>query len=168
MRSSRATSATPPAAYMSFACQRPQGFMSAMIGVRAEMRSKSSIVKSIPKSRAIATRWSTALVEPPVAATDATAFSNDSLVTNDRGVRFSRTTRTASRPSSYAASSFARCIAGMPFVPNGDSPRKSRIVDIVLAVNWPPHAPAPGHATDSSSCRSASLSLPAACAPMPS
>ena len=43
--------------------------MSATIGVRAEMRSKSSIVKSIPKSRAIATRWSTPFVEPPVAAT---------------------------------------------------------------------------------------------------
>ena len=50
---------------MSFACQRPHGFMSAMIGVRAEIRSKSSIVKSIPKSRAIATRWSTPFVEPP-------------------------------------------------------------------------------------------------------
>ena len=34
-------------------------------------------------------------------------------------------------------------------------PRNSRIVDIVLAVNCPPQAPAPGQATDSSSCRSA-------------
>ena len=85
---------------MSFACQRPHGFMSAMIGVRAEMRSKSSIVKSIPKSRAIATRCSTAFVEPPVAATEATAFSNDSFVTNERGVTLSRTSCTASRPAS--------------------------------------------------------------------
>ena len=74
--------------------------MSATIGVRAEIRSKSSIVNSIPKSRAMATRWRTAFVEPPVAATEATAFSNDSIVTNDRGVTFRRTTSTASRPSS--------------------------------------------------------------------
>ena len=153
---------------MSFACQRPHGFMSAMIGVRAEIRSKSSIVKSMPKSRAIATRWSTAFVEPPVAATDATAFSKDSFVTSDRGVTSSRTSCTARRPSSYAASSFARCIAGMPLVPKGESPRKSRIVDIVLAVNCPPHAPAPGHATDSSSCSSASVSFPAAWVPIAS
>ena len=142
--------------------------MSATIGVRAETRSKSSIVKSIPKSRAIATRWRTAFVEPPVAATDATAFSNDSVVTSERGVTSSLTSCTARRPSSYAASSFARCIAGMPFVPNGERPRKSRIVDIVFAVNWPPHAPAPGHATDSSSWRSASVSFPAAWAPIAS
>ena len=153
---------------MSFACQRPHGFMSAMIGVRAEIRSKSSIVKSIPKSRAIATRWSTPFVEPPVAATEATAFSNDSRVTSERGVTLSRTSCTARRPASYAACSLSRWIAGMPFAPNGERPRKSRIVDIVLAVNWPPHAPAPGHAADSSSCRSAALILPAAYAPMPS
>ena len=64
------------------------------------MRSKSSIVKSIPKSRAIATRCSTAFVEPPVAATEATAFSNDSFVTSERGVTLSRTSCTASRPAS--------------------------------------------------------------------
>ena len=43
-------------------------------------------------------------VEPPVAATDATAFSKDSFVTKERGVTLSRTTCTASRPISYAAS----------------------------------------------------------------
>ena len=125
-------------------------------------------MKSIPKSRAIATRWRTPFVEPPVAATEATAFSKDSFVTNERGVTLSRTSWTARRPISYADSSFVRCIAGMPFVPKGESPRKSRIVDIVLAVNWPPQAPAPGQATDSSSWSSASLIFPAACAPIPS
>ena len=80
--------------------QRPHGFMSATIGVCAEIRSKSSIVNSIPKSRAIATRWSTAFVDPPVAATEATAFSNDSRVTRERGVTLSRTSCTARRPIS--------------------------------------------------------------------
>ena len=41
----------------------------------------------------------------------------------------------------------------------------SLTVAIVLAVNWPPHAPAEGQATVSSSCRSASSILPAACWP---
>ena len=41
----------------------------------------------------------------------------------------------------------------------------SNAIAIVLAVNCPPQAPAPGLATPSSSCRSSSLILPAACAP---
>ena len=36
---------------------------------------------------------------------------------------------------------------------------------IVLAVNWPPQAPAPGEAAASSSCSSSSVIVPAACAP---
>jgi hypothetical protein len=43
--------------------------------VRAAIRSKSSIVNSIPNSRAIASRCSSPLVEPPVATTEAAAFS---------------------------------------------------------------------------------------------
>ena len=41
------------------------------------MRSKSSMSSSTPASRAMASRCSTALVEPPVAQTEAIAFSND-------------------------------------------------------------------------------------------
>ncbi len=33
----------------------------------------------------------------------------------------------------------------------GEIPRNEIAVAIVLAVNWPPHAPAPGHAPSSSS-----------------
>ena len=51
------------------------------IGVAAGDPSKSSIVNWMPKSQAIATRWRTPFVEPPVATTDAAAFSNASLVT---------------------------------------------------------------------------------------
>ncbi len=50
----------------------------------------------------------------------------------------------------------------MPFAPAGDRPMNSRMVDIVFAVNWPPHAPAPGQATDSSSCSSSAVMWPAA------
>ena len=42
------------------------------------------------------------------------------------------------------------------------------MVDIVFAVNCPPHAPAAGHATDSSSCSSSALIFPAAYAPIAS
>ena len=62
------------------------------------------------------------------------------------------------RPPSPCASTSA----GMPFAPAGERPMNSRIVDIVLAVNWPPHAPAPGQATDSSSCSSSAVMCPAA------
>ena len=56
----------------------------------------------------------------------------------------------------------------MPLRPPGLIPRNSSAVDIVFAVNWPPQAPAPGHATLSSSCSSSALIVPAACAPTPS
>ena len=68
----------------------------------------------------------------------------------------------AIRPHSNAASAFFFESAGMPFRPAGLSPRNSRIVDIVFAVNWPPQAPAPGQATDSSSFSSSALTDPAA------
>ena len=42
------------------------------------------------------------------------------------------------------------------------------VIDMVLAVYWPPHAPGPGQATVSSSSRSARLIRPAATAPIAS
>ena len=47
----------------------------------------------------------------------------------------------------------------------GEMPRKSITIAIVFAVNWPPQAPAPGHAQPSSSCTSSSVIFPAARAP---
>ena len=68
----------------------------------------------------------------------------------------------------WAAGCFFGSIAGIELKPTGDSPITSMTIDIVLAVYWPPHAPAPGQATASSSARSASLILPAAAAPIAS
>ncbi len=51
-----------------------------MSGVLVLTRSKSSMSSATPASLAIASRCRTALVEPPVAATEAIAFSIDSLV----------------------------------------------------------------------------------------
>ena len=44
-------------------------------------------------------------------------------------------------------------------------PITSKAIAIVLAVNWPPHAPAPGEAAPSSSVSSSSVILPAAWVP---
>src|SRR5207245_3931499 len=57
---------------------------------------------------------------------------------------------------------------GIELKPTGERPITSINIDIVFAVYWPPHAPAPGHATASSSARSASEIFPAAAAPMAS
>ena len=58
--------------------------------------------------------------------------------------------------------------AGMPFRPAGDSPMNSITVLIVLAVNWPPQAPGPGHAAFSISYSSSRVILPARYAPIAS
>ncbi len=66
-----------------------------------------------------------------------------------------------SSPARRAAASFSGASAGIPLRPAGDRPRNSITVDIVLAVNWPPQAPAPGQAPFSASYSSSSVILPA-------
>ena len=70
---------------MSEAADRPPGRMSASSGVRSMTAAKSDSGSDRPKSAAIAGRWSAALVLPPVADTDATAFSSEPRVTIERG-----------------------------------------------------------------------------------
>ena len=74
----------------------------------------------------------------------------------------------ASLPHSKAHSAFVASCAGTMAEANGEMPMTSNAIAIVLAVNWPPQAPAPGLATDSISARSSSLILPRECAPMAS
>ena len=114
----------------------------------------------MPSSRAIASRCRTPFVEPPVAATQAAAFSSAERVIRWDGRRSRRTTSMTSRPAATAASALRSCVAGMPESAAGLMPRKSSAVAIVLAVNCPPQAPAPGQAADSSSCSSAPVMLP--------
>ncbi len=123
----------------------------ATTGVRAATRSKSSIVNGMPNSRAIARRWRTPLVEPPVAgdrqprrsrAPPASRSAKDGVFAPDE-----RPSRAA--PSRMAASVLPRIERRDAVEPaRGSGPRNSSTVDIVFAVNWPPHAPAPGQATD--------------------
>jgi dihydroxy-acid dehydratase len=81
------------------------------------------------------------------------------------GLRSSARTRIVSSPIFSATLPFSSSSAGTIAEPPGLIPSASKTQAIVLAVNWPPQAPAPGLATPSSSCSSSSLMSPAACAP---
>ena len=102
------TSGMPPARERSVATNRPPGLRSASSGTRALIASKSSIASGTPDSRAIASRCSTALVEPPLATTAAIAFSIAGRVITwlGRSCRFN--TSITSTPASRAT----RCLAG--------------------------------------------------------
>ena len=143
----------------------PPGFMSAMCGTLAAMRLKSSSCSSTPASLAMASRCSTALVEPPSADVTAMAFSNACLVMIMRGVMPRRSMLTTASPARRASSSRRPSIAGGDAVPGSDMPIASAMELIVLAVNMPPHAPSPGHALRSISPSSSSVILPSAHAP---
>ena len=74
------TTGTPPMRSTSTMWYVPWGLVSARWGTLAATRLKSSSSSSTRASWAMASRWSTALVEPPRAMTTAMAFSNASLV----------------------------------------------------------------------------------------
>ena len=100
---------------------------------------------SIPASRATASRCRTPLVEPPDAQTQAIAFSSDSRVMISLGRRSSASTCITSSPTCSATVSLVgRPSAGTIAEPIGEIPSTSKAQAIVLAVNWPPQAPAPG------------------------
>ena len=163
-----ATSGVPPARYRSVATNRPPGLRSARIGTRELMRSKSSIERGIFASLAMASRCSTEFVEPPVAATPAIAFSIADFVRILDAVTFLRRRSITSSPDRRPAAAFAGSVAGTLESPIGAMPRNSETSAIVLAVNCPPQAPAPGQAEVSSILSRASLMLPRACAPIAS
>ena len=84
------------------------------------------------------------------------------------GLRSRASTSITSRPHSTATAPFLPSSAGTIELPAGEMPSTSKAIAIVLAVNWPPQAPAPGEAWFSRSVSSSSVRSPAACAPMPS
>ena len=81
------------------------------------------------------------------------------------GRRLRCSTSITSLPASNAACALLASWAGTPDGPIGLMPSISNAIAIVLAVNWPPQAPAPGLATDSSSASSSSVISPIACFP---
>ncbi len=129
--------------------------------MRSEICSNSSIVSGTPISRATASRCSTPLVEPPLVATAAIAFSSAGLVMTSLGRLPARSTSITSSPHCRATSSLRPSSAGTIAEPAGEIPSASNAIAIVLAVNWPPQAPAPGEAASSSSCSCSSVIFPA-------
>ena len=95
----------------------------------------------MPSRPAIASRCTTAFVEPPVAAIATIALWNDSLVMTSPMVRPSRTRSTASRPVRMEASISRESVAGVPAVPGSVMPSASAMIAIVDAVpmvlQWP-------------------------------
>ena len=143
----------------------PWGLVSARWGTRAATRLKSSRSRSTRASLAMASRWSTALVEPPRAMVTAMAFSKASLVMIWRGRMPARSSATTACPEAKAASSRRRSTAGADELPGSDMPSASATDAMVLAVNMPAHDPSVGQALCSMRLSSSSLSASTAWAP---
>lgn len=113
----------------------------------------------------MASRCSTALVEPPNAITTAIAFSNASRVMICRAVMPLRSISTTAWPERRANPSRRRSVAGGAALPGNDMPRASAALAIVFAVYMPPHAPSPGQIARSIRSTSSRLISPRAQAP---
>ncbi|MCP9272392.1 hypothetical protein NM203_09355 [Mycolicibacterium sp. CAU 1645] len=108
------------------------------------MRVKSSSESLTLASHAMASRCSTALVDPPKAITTAMAFSKASLVRRSRAVMPRRSISTTASPDLRAYSSRRLSIATGDALPGSDIPSASAAEAMVLAVYIPPQAPSPG------------------------
>ena len=108
----RSTTGMPPIRSTSVITYRPKGLTSARCGVRSPIRLKSSRVSSTRASCAMASRCSTALVDPPSAITTAIAFSNASLVRIWRAVMPASSRRRTASPLRTAKPSRRRSTAG--------------------------------------------------------
>ena len=95
----------------------------------------------MPARRAIATRCTTALVEPPSASTATIALSMLAAVTMSRGFRSSQTMSTMRRPESLAIRAWRESAAGIDAAPGSVKPSASVaevIVDAVpIVMQWP-------------------------------
>ena len=123
------TTGMPPILSTSFITYRPNGLRSPRCGTLSPIRLKSSMVRSTSASRAIASRCSTAFVEPPSAITTVIAFSNASLVMIWRAVMPRRSISTTASPERCAKPSRRRSTAGGAAEPgrrHARAPRRRR------------------------------------------
>jgi hypothetical protein len=165
--SARSTTGTPPMRSRSTMWYLPNGFRSPMCGVRRLIRSKSSSSSSTPASWAMASRWSTALVDPPRAMTVVMAFSKAGRVMIWRGRMLASSSPITASPDRTAYSRSRGSMAGTEADPGSDIPIASPTEAMVLAVNIPAQEPAPGQALRSSSSISSAVDPPSDRAPMP-
>jgi len=126
------------------------------------MRLKSSIDSSTPAACAIATRCSTALVEPPRAMTSVIAFSKAARVMMSRG-RMSRSSRCITASEARRQSAFLSSeTAAWAELSGRLMPSASMAEAIVLAVYMPPQEPGPGMAHCSTAWRCSRVIWPRA------
>ncbi len=119
------TTGTPPMWSTSNITCLPNGFTFARCGTFAPIRVKSSSDSLTLASCAIASRCSTALVEPPNAITTAIALSKASLVRMSRAVMPRRSSSTTACPLRRAKPSRRRSVAGGAALPGSDMPSAS-------------------------------------------
>ena len=112
----------------------PEGCRLASSGIPEDNLSKSPRLRSIPILPAMASRWITKLVEPPMAAFTMMAFSKASFV-SILDMRRSSLTISTMRCPEYCARTFRRLsAAGMAAFSGRVSPRLSTMQAMVDAV----------------------------------
>ena len=139
-----------------------------MYGTRALTSLRCAKSNGCPASMAIASVWSTVLVEPPIATSSANAFSKAWCVRMSLGRIFFATRSTIRRPASANSSSRFGSVARMLPLPGSAQPSASFRQFMLLAVNIPLHEPQVGHAFSSMSCNWLRLIVPADTLPTPS
>ncbi len=155
----------PPISISSDIIALPLGRRSASTGTRLPMRVKSSSLSLTPIAEAIASRCSTALVEPPSAMTTVIAFSNAFLVMISLGRILLRSRYIAARPASMQSCALSFEIAACAELFGRLMPIASMAEAMVLAVYMPPQEPGPGIAVHSICLSSRLLILCCASAP---
>ncbi|MNU95703.1 hypothetical protein D3C71_857250 [compost metagenome] len=105
-----------------------------MTGTLRLAASKSSRLTAQPARRDMATRWTMALVEQPMAMATLMAFLNDARVRMRWGVRSSQTISTTRRPHSADMRMWLTSAAGIDEAPGRVMPMASAIAVMVLAV----------------------------------
>ena len=135
--------------------------MLASSGVRRDSSSKSSSDSATPARRAIAIRWMTALVEPPMASTVVTALRNAVPVSMSDSRTSSHTISTIRRPVCAAITACRESAAGIEAAPGSVTPSASAALVIVDAVPIVMQCPGERAIPFSISCQSCWVITPA-------
>jgi len=148
----------------SVAMKRPPGFRSASSGVRELIRSKVVDIERDPSLVRNREQMQHRVGRAAVIATDAIAFSSP---LGDYLARPQITLEQIDRelPGLKRALGFFRIGRRNTVRTHRRDSKNFARGRHCVAVNWPPHAPTPGHATSSSRFKSSRLILPAECAP---
>ena len=138
----------------------PLGRTSASTGTRLPMRVKSSSSSFTPAACAMASRCSTALVEPPRAIATVMAFSNALRVRMSDGLISCLIRSSTALPAALQSSSLVRDTASCAELFGRLMPSASMTEAMVFAVYMPPQLPGPGMAVFSTSSNCLSLMVP--------